>query len=385
MILGTDQLTGLAQAAGSSGDVTTAVAVALAESSGDSAAVGKNADGSRDRGLWQINDRAHPEVSDACAFDPSCNARAAYTISNGWTDFTPWTTYISGAYQQYLPSASTALQQAPPQRSLQGQSVVGQMLTTPWVQGQWEVTQGWGPTSYDGEPEGHGYQHWHAGVDIGVDCGSTVVLPGGLTGTARSMDNPGGYGSALIVLVDGGPAILLGHLRQRLVDDGQQVKGGDQLAITNSTGNSTGCHLHFEVRPQDPKQPLGMGKYGTDLDPSGWLLAPAEAQSGAQLLSTSSSLNPFDQLGKVIGQGLTTLFAGAEVLAGLGLLVGGLVATAYGLRGQGPQELQRDAGRRVRALARPRPERRRPAPQPTSEAAESRVRPDMQRRTGTAP
>lgn len=385
MILSADQLTGLAQAAGAAGDVTTAVAVALAESGGDTAAVGKNADGSRDRGLWQINDQAHPEVSDSCAFDPACNARAAYTISNGWTDFSAWTVYTTGAYLQFMPQAGTAVQQAPPQRSLQGQSVVGQMVSTPWVQGQWEVTQGWGPTDYDGEPEGHGYQHWHAGVDIGVDCGSTVVLPGGLTGTVRSMDNPGGYGSALIILIDGGPGILLAHLRQRLVDDSQQVKGGDQLATTNSTGNSTGCHLHFEVRPQNPKQPLGIDRYGTDVDPSGWLLAPGSASSDTQLLSTSVDLNPFDAIGKAISDAMATALSGAEVLAGLGLLVGGLVAAAYGLRGKGPQELQRDAGRRVRALSRPRRERRSPAPQPTSQAAESRIRPDMQRRTGAAP
>src|SRR5215469_18063594 len=73
-----DQILALAQGAGSGGDPVTATAVALAESGGNPAALGQNPDGSRDRGLWQVNDRAHPDVADACAFDPSCNAQAAY-------------------------------------------------------------------------------------------------------------------------------------------------------------------------------------------------------------------------------------------------------------------------------------------------------------------
>jgi len=379
VILGAQDLLALAQAAGSGGDPQTAVAVALAESGGDTSAVHTNSDQwrSRDRGLWQLNDHWHPEVSDACAFDGLCNARAAYVLSNAWTDFGAWGSFTSGAYQQFMPAVGTATQAPPASRSLYGQSVVNELLTTPWFPGSWTVTQGWGPTDYGGEPEGHGYQHWHAGVDVGVDCGTTITLPLGLTGRVRSFDNPDGYGTALVVLIDGGPGILLGHLRQRLVDDGQIVQGGDQLAVSNSTGNSTGCHVHFEVRPQDNRQPLGIGRYGTDVDPSAWLVA-GEAGTSVELFAASGP-SFTDSLLK----GVQTLTAGGQVLMGVLMVIGGFVAVAYGARGASVAQLQGDAQRTVRQLAQPR-RRARPAPrQPTTTAGETRIRPDMQRDTQT--
>jgi len=375
-----DQILALAQGAGSGGDPVTATAVALAESGGNPAALGQNPDGSRDRGLWQVNDRAHPDVADACAFDPSCNAQAAYAISGGWQDFTPWTTFQTGAYRAFLQQAGTANQQPAPQsRSLTGQGVVGQQISSPWFPGSWEITQGWGPTSYGGEPEGHGYAHWHAGVDVGLDSGTTLTLPAGATGIARSLDNPDGYGTALVILVAGGPAILLGHLRQRLVDDGARVQPGDELATTDSTGNSTGPHLHFEVRPQDARRPLGMGAYGTDVDPSQWLIAGSGGPTQANLLA----FDPGAGLRTSFQQALSTVLAGGQVLLGAALVIAGLVATAYGLRGEGPQQLQRDAGRAAKGLARPRPRPRPAGPQRQSGAAESRVRPDLQRQPGS--
>lgn len=52
-----------------------------------------NSNGSRDRGLWQINDKAHPDVPDSVAYNPALATAAARRISNDWTDFSPWTTY----------------------------------------------------------------------------------------------------------------------------------------------------------------------------------------------------------------------------------------------------------------------------------------------------
>lgn len=277
----------------------------------------------------------------------------------------------------WISSPETA--RAAPQRSLAGQAVVGQTVTSPWFPGAWELTQGWGQTDYSGEPEGHGFQHWHAGVDVGLACGTLLTAPLGLSATARALDNPGGYGTALVLLLANGPAVLLGHLQARLVDDGAIVRGGDQLAITNNTGNSTGCHLHFEVRPQDPKRPLGMAAYGTDLDPSSMLLSGGS--SDAQLLS--ASLNPAQGIGDAITGAVRGILQGAQVLGGALLVAGGLLFTAYGVRGQGPRDLQQDARaamkRAQRTPGRPkqRPRRRTPIPaRPT--AAATRIRPDMQ-------
>jgi len=94
-------------------DFVTAVAVAMAESRCDPLARGSNP-GSIDRGLWQINDRYHPEVSDACAYNAQCNANAAYRISDGGTDWTPWSTYQSRSYRQFLDDARAAIGASPP-------------------------------------------------------------------------------------------------------------------------------------------------------------------------------------------------------------------------------------------------------------------------------
>lgn len=105
----TDQMLGLAYLVGWRGSAQiVAVCIAHAESSFIPGAVGHNGPtagcphGSRDRGLWQINDCYHPSVSDRCAFDPVCNAKAAYPISNGGQDFGAWSTYTSGIYRAYL-------------------------------------------------------------------------------------------------------------------------------------------------------------------------------------------------------------------------------------------------------------------------------------------
>lgn len=63
-----------------------------------------NSDGSRDRGLYQINSRAHSEVSDACAYDPQCASNAAWQISQHGKNFGAWVAFNTGAYRQYLPN-----------------------------------------------------------------------------------------------------------------------------------------------------------------------------------------------------------------------------------------------------------------------------------------
>lgn len=109
------QIVTTASLAGFSGKgLQLAVAIALAESGGvtDAKGYNRNASGqilSIDRGLWQINNVFHPEVSDSCAYDATCNARAAYTISKKGSTFTPWSTYNNGAYNQFIARANNAI------------------------------------------------------------------------------------------------------------------------------------------------------------------------------------------------------------------------------------------------------------------------------------
>lgn len=82
---------------------TTAVAIVLAESGGRTDAV--NSDGntppSRDRGLWQLNDYWHSEVSDDCAFDALCSSVEAFRISDGGTYWGAWSAYNAGTYLDF--------------------------------------------------------------------------------------------------------------------------------------------------------------------------------------------------------------------------------------------------------------------------------------------
>jgi len=87
----------------------TAVAVAMAESSGNCGATHQNSDShsSIDRGLWQINSYWHPECSANCALDCACNAGCAVSVwqSSGWS---AWATWKAGAHSKYMNDAAVA-------------------------------------------------------------------------------------------------------------------------------------------------------------------------------------------------------------------------------------------------------------------------------------
>lgn len=100
-----------AAAAGFRGaDLQTSIAVALAESGGDPSA---HALTSREdsRGLWQINVRAHPELS-GNLYDPATNARAARAVlrKQGWG---AWSVFKSGKFLLYMPVAGVAVRDLP--------------------------------------------------------------------------------------------------------------------------------------------------------------------------------------------------------------------------------------------------------------------------------
>lgn len=88
-------------------------AIAAAESSLSTTAVGSNGPtsgcphGSKDQGLWQINNCYHPLACNA--FDPGCNAGAMASISAKGTNWGPWSTYHNGAYKAHLATAQGAL------------------------------------------------------------------------------------------------------------------------------------------------------------------------------------------------------------------------------------------------------------------------------------
>lgn len=106
------QIAWIARNAGFTGDgLTTAVAIALAESDGYGHALHVDVDCTVDRGMWQISNYYNSWVTDQQAFDPYQAAQAAYTISGGGTDWHQWATYQNGNYQSYLGQAQAAIAQ----------------------------------------------------------------------------------------------------------------------------------------------------------------------------------------------------------------------------------------------------------------------------------
>jgi murein DD-endopeptidase MepM/ murein hydrolase activator NlpD len=100
-----------------------------------------------------------------------------------------------------------------------------------------------------------GAQAFHAGIDYGASCGTPIRAAG--TGVIISAGfNSGGYGNMTLINHGGGMSTLYGHQSSIIVSAGQNVSQGQVIGYVGSTGKSTGCHLHFEVRvngnPVDP-------------------------------------------------------------------------------------------------------------------------------------
>lgn len=89
--------------------IVVAIAVAMAESGCTPGATNVTTSGSVDRGLWQINSRYHPDVSDRCSFQIQCNANAGWRISGHGTRWSPWSAFNSGAWAPYLADARAAI------------------------------------------------------------------------------------------------------------------------------------------------------------------------------------------------------------------------------------------------------------------------------------
>lgn len=107
------------------------MAIILAESGGRTRAQNRNGptrgcpNGSTDRGLAQINDCYHSEVSNTCAYDPYCNVSAMWRISDHGRDFTPWSTFNSGRYRHFISSAAEWV------ANVQQEGGVGPAIPTP--------------------------------------------------------------------------------------------------------------------------------------------------------------------------------------------------------------------------------------------------------------
>lgn len=128
---------------------------------------------------------------------------------------------------------------APPEYSSSYVWPCGGEITSPFG---WRIHPIWGDSRF------------HAGVDIGASTGTPVACAG--NGTVISAGWNGGYGNCVIVDIGNGLSVVYAHLSAMNVSAGETVSAGQTVGAVGSTGDSTGSHLHYEVR-----------LYGTPISP----------------------------------------------------------------------------------------------------------------------
>ncbi|MFE0101473.1 transglycosylase family protein [Streptomyces sp. NPDC059009] len=104
---------------------------------------------------------------------------------------------------------------------------------------------------------------YHTGVDFPVATGTSVKAV--TSGQVVSAGWAGSYGYEVIIRHGDGRYSQYGHLSALSVKAGQKVVAGQRIARSGSTGNSTGPHLHFEIRTGPA--------FGADVDPLAYLRA----------------------------------------------------------------------------------------------------------------
>ncbi|WP_338685877.1 M23 family metallopeptidase [Streptomyces acidiscabies] len=114
-----------------------------------------------------------------------------------------------------------------------------------------------GLSAYYGQ-SGINWMSMHTGIDFPVAYGTTVMAV--TDGTVRTQWNSA-YGNMLILTAKDGTETWYCHLSSYRVASGTTVKAGDPIAYSGNSGNSTGPHLHLEVRPNG----------GSSIDPLPWL------------------------------------------------------------------------------------------------------------------
>lgn len=166
---------------------------------------------------------------------------------NGKTQYVH-SSYISKtqpAAEGAMPGAATPGTTSPGGKGWGGRPVAGGYISSKY---------GWRNCPFHG-------REFHKGVDIAVGGGTPVKSPG--PGKVIFAGWSGGYGNFIKVQHDNGYVTCYAHLKSFNVKSGQTVGQGSTLGAVNSTGSSTGNHLHFEIlkggQAVSPSSVAGLG------------------------------------------------------------------------------------------------------------------------------
>lgn len=111
---------------------------------------------------------------------------------------------------------------------------------------------------------GSNWSFCHTGLDFAASTGTPAMTAA--DGTVAFSGAGGPYGNLVRVLHPGGVSTWYAHLDTRLVTIGARVRAGDVVGLVGATGNTTGPHLHFEVRTS-----ASGTDSGRPVDPRAWL------------------------------------------------------------------------------------------------------------------
>ncbi len=117
------------------------------------------------------------------------------------------------------------------------------------------------PSAFDGYiwpaqgmlTSGYGWR-WgrlHNGIDIAAPIGTPIFAAA--SGKVVGAGWHSGYGNVIKLEHLDGSLTLYAHTNRIMVEHGQQVHQGEQIAEMGSTGNSTGSHLHFEIHTKEDR------------------------------------------------------------------------------------------------------------------------------------
>ncbi|WP_327695556.1 M23 family metallopeptidase [Streptomyces sp. NBC_00459] len=115
---------------------------------------------------------------------------------------------------------------------------------------------------------GNMWSSTHSGQDFAVPSGTKVVAAHGGTVVKAGGNGAGdgsAYGNAVVIKHGNGTYSQYAHLSRISVKVGQVVATGQRIALSGNTGNSSGPHLHFEIRTT--------ANYGSAVDPVAFLRA----------------------------------------------------------------------------------------------------------------
>jgi murein DD-endopeptidase MepM/ murein hydrolase activator NlpD len=111
------------------------------------------------------------------------------------------------------------------------------------------------------------WKGWHTGADLIVPTGTPIMATSSQR-IIRADHNGGSYGRWVVGKDGDGRIHIYAHMSKLATRVGEHVKDGTILGYVGSTGNSTGPHLHYEVRSGKPN---GDGSWGSPINPAPWL------------------------------------------------------------------------------------------------------------------